>query len=70
MLHYCTYCDYYARNHHTGAHNGTGFTGTYSEVLAHADTHPIGDPAGMVLPVDADIAAALGLTDWERGVVG
>lgn len=63
-LHYCTYCDYYARNHATGAHNGTGFTGTYAQVVAHADDHPIGDPRDMAVPVTQDIAEDLHL-DWK-----
>lgn len=52
LKYYCTYCDYYSRNHFTGKQvSDDVFTGTKREVIAHADKHPIGDPRDMALPV-------------------
>jgi hypothetical protein len=52
MRYYCTYCDYYSRDHFTGKFvGGDVFIGTKKQVVDHADAHPIGDPQDMALPV-------------------
>lgn len=50
--HYCTYCDFYSRRYDGKREPGlTVYTGTRKQVMAHANVHPIGTPADMVLPL-------------------
>lgn len=53
MTHYCTYCDYYSRNHFTGKQEPgmAVFVGTHRQVVTHAYGHPIGDPCDMAAPL-------------------
>ncbi|WKW85547.1 hypothetical protein SEA_REYNAULD_95 [Rhodococcus phage Reynauld] len=55
VMHYCTYCHHYARDHVTGelVYAMPVFVGSYAEVVKHADRHPIGYPADMAQPVDS-----------------
>lgn len=50
VTHYCTYCDYYSRKW-DGTRTGPVYTGTRKQVMAHANTHPIGTPADMAAPI-------------------
>ena len=46
----CSYCGFYAASSSSGEPTGLPvFTGTYQEVLAHADEHPVGAPEDMVV---------------------
>lgn len=50
--HYCTYCDFYSRDHFTGKQvSDDVFLGTEAAVVAHAEKHPIGDPRDMAMPI-------------------
>lgn len=50
--HECTYCAHYSAHSRTGEPTGIPrYIGTRAEVVAHADRHPIGDPADMAVPV-------------------
>ncbi|KPG13734.1 hypothetical protein [Mycobacteroides immunogenum] len=45
---YCTYCDYYSRKvDGTRDPEMAVFIGTKAQVVAHANSHPIGSPTDM-----------------------
>ena len=51
--HECRYCARYAVNQYTGTPTGSPrFTGTYAEVVTHADVHPVGSPLDAVMRLD------------------
>lgn len=51
--HYCTYCDYYSRDHFTGKRiaGSTVYTGSRRQVMSHANVHPLGSPSDMAAPI-------------------
>lgn len=58
-MYYCTYCAFYGKRN----------TGTRRDMIAHAYTHPIGDPRDMILPVgNEDHCPACGeMIDYCQG---